>query len=265
MAARTCRVSSIRLALILTAAIWLLSMVLYWNTLQRPALPLKEVFPYGELRIAIDASNPPFAVATADDFVGLEVDLGRMLATEIGISARFVNMTFDSLYDSLKADQVDIVIATLSIDPLRTREVRYTRPYFNAGLVLVSPAHMGFSHMRQLSGYTLSYEFGSSADSQSRVWLRRIPSFEVRPYELPQHALDAVRLNDAEAALVDRVSTRLYLRQHSDWSVHLEDVTYVPYVIAARFDRELLWEAVDKALQVLIEDGRLTEMINKWL
>ena len=84
-------------------------------------------------RIGVDASNPPFAVATADDLFGLEIDLGHALAEEIGVPVRFINMGYDGLYDSIRADQVDMVISTLTMDPLRTNDVRYTQPYFDAG------------------------------------------------------------------------------------------------------------------------------------
>lgn len=223
-----------------------------------------DVLPHGLLRIGVDASNPPFAVATADDLFGLEIDLGHALAEEIGISVQFVNMTFDGIYDSLKADQVDMVIATLSIDPLRTAEVRYTRPYFNAGLVLVSPVTVPLTAMADLSGYRLAYEFGSTADSEARRWLRRILPFQTQPYELPEYALDAVRLGEADVALVDATSARLYLRQH-DWATQIEYATVNPYVIALREDRGAVWQIIDQALQELQENGTLEAIINEWL
>ena len=63
------------------------------------------------MRIGVDASYPPFAVATADDLFGLDIDLGSALGERLGIPVRFVNMGFDGLYDSLRADQVDVVIS----------------------------------------------------------------------------------------------------------------------------------------------------------
>lgn len=252
----------------LTAGVWIaaLGLLLWrWHAFERPGPPLRDVFPYGELRIGIDASNPPFAVATADDLFGLEIELGRALANHISITPRFVNMTFDGLYDSLRADQVDIVIATLTPDPLRTAEVRYTRPYFNAGLMLISPLSNPINAMPDTSGRSLAYEFGANADAEARRWLRRIPPFETQPYELPQYALDAVRLNHADAALIDAISARLYLRDYPDWDVHHTYITVVPYVIAARHDRVPLWEVVEQTLQALEENGTLIAIIDKWL
>lgn len=267
MAASPWRVTAIALVAALTAWVWVLAGALFalrWNAIERPGPPLKEVFPYGELRIGIDASYPPFAVATSDSLFGLDVDLGTALAERIGIPVRFVNMGFDGLYDSLRADQVDIVISALRVDPARLGDVHYTTSYFNAGLVLVS-GNPVIESMPDMSGYAMAYEFGSDADIQAKHWLRRIQPFATRPYETPDIALDAARVGEADAALTDIVSARLYLRYHPDWDAHYMPITDEWYAIASRIDKWILWETVERALQTLIQDGTLETIIDRWL
>lgn len=267
MAAGPWRVVTITLTAAMTLWVWILAGALFlirWNAVERPGPPLKEVFPYGELRIGVDASYPPFAVATADDLFGLDIDLGKKLAERIGIPVRFVNMGYDGLYDSLRADQVDIVISALRVDPARTGDVRYTIAYFDAGLALVS-SNPAIQVMNDLPGYALAYEFGSDADLAAGRWLRWIQPFATRPYETPAYALDAARLGDADAALTDSVSARLYLRQHPDWGAHLNSVTDDWYAIASRIDKVVLWETIEIALEALMQDGTLEAIINRWL
>lgn len=250
--------------------IWLLALTgvtfsLRWASVERPGPPVKELFPYGEMRVGVDASYPPFAVATATDLFGLDIDLGRALANRMGVPIRFVNMGFDGLYDSLKADQVDVLISALLIDPSKTNEVRYTFPYYNAGLVLVSNSKRPLDAMQNLAGHTLAYEFGSEADIVARAWLRRIQAFQTSTYELPEHALESVRLRLADAALTDATSARLYLRNHPDWQATYTDVTNSFYAIAVRMDRERTWDTVNRALQSLADDGILAAIIKRWL
>jgi ABC-type amino acid transport substrate-binding protein len=143
--------------------------------------------------------------------------------------------------------------------------VLYTLPYYNAGFVLVSDAGQPFTHMSDLSGHSLAFEFGSDADTLARAWLRRIPPFETRPYELPTYALDAVRLGDSDAALVDATSARLYLREHPDWKAQIHNVTDSLYAVAVRINRGKTWEAINYTLQSLVDDGTLAEIIGRWL
>jgi polar amino acid transport system substrate-binding protein len=268
MAASPWRVILVALSSALTVWIWALGTLLFmmrWNSVERPGPPLRELFPYGELRIGVDASFPPYAVATADDLFGLDIDLGVALGRQIGIDVRFVNMGFDGLYDSVKTDQVDMLISALLIDPARTAEVRYTRPYFNNGLVLVSDSSRSIETMPEIAGRSLALEFGSNADAEARLWARRIPPFDLFPYELPQYALDAVRLGEAAGALVEATSARLYFREHPQWQAQYAYVTDAPYAIAIRIDRAETWEAINKALHTLDENGTLDEILRRWL
>lgn len=252
----------------LTLWIWGLALLLFhirWHAYERPGPPLREIFPYGEIRIGVDASYPPFAVATSDDLFGLDIDVGRAIAERLKIPVRFVNMGYDGLYDSIRADQVDVVISALLIDPRRTAEVRYTQPYFNAGLVLVSDALRPVLSAPEIAGQRLAFEFGSVADSEARTWTRRIANFETQPYELPTYALDAVRYGAADAALVDSVSYRLYIKQHPAWPASASYTKDALYAAAVRFDREAMWTAINRALTAIIEDGTLNEIIQRWL
>lgn len=249
--------------LILILALALVAAYLLRRAL-RQAQP-EPAFPYGEMRVGVDASYPPFATAAADVIFGLDIDLAQALGQRLGVPVRFVNMGYDGLYDSLKADQVDVVISALLPDYNRANDIRFTIPYYNAGLTLVSDAARPLNSMDELGGLSLAYEFGSEADQLARVWLRRIAPFHTRPYELPQIALDALRLGQADAALVDSTSARLYQRDHPAWLGHQVQITDAGYVAAVRADRETTWQAINYTLALLLDDGTITELIDRWL
>jgi ABC-type amino acid transport substrate-binding protein len=235
-----------------------------WRELRR--LDPEFVFARGELRIATDGSFPPFAIAEGNDLYGLDVEIGLALGEKLDMPVRFVNMGFDGLYDSLLADQVDVIISTLLVEFWRMNDVLYTRPYFNAGLMLVSDDEQHrFDSMEDIAGHSLAYEFGSAADAEARRWSRRIERFKAMPYELPEYALDAVRMGEADAALVDAVSARLYLRQHRDWQASSVYVTDELYVIAVHIDRPGIYHLVDRALNELLHEGVIAEIIRRWL
>ncbi len=252
-----------RLKWALLIGVALLAAFLIIHRASERAIPWRDLFPHAALRVGVDASNPPFAAVGTEGLYGLEIDLAHALAARIDLPLRIVSLGFDGLYDALKTDQVDALIAGLSIDLTRLRDVHYSQPYYNAGLVLVSAN--AIEQMEDLPGRRLAYEFGSEADSEARTWLRRIIPFETRPYERPQNALDAARLGDADAALVDSVSARLYLRQHAGWQAHTSVVTDNLYAVATQSRRPEISDVMHDALQALIDDGTLAALIQKWL
>lgn len=253
----------VALAAVIVLILAVVLFVLRWTSIERAGPPLRAIFPYGEMRVGIDASFPPFAVAIGDAFSGLDVDLARAIGERLGVPVRFVNLGYDGLYDALRVDQVDVLISALVIDPSRRDDVLYTTPYFNAGLVLVSDIDSPFATMDAMPGHALAFEFGSLADAEARKWLRRVLPFETRPYELTEDALDAVRLDEADAALVDAISARLYLRDHPGWQAQVNAVTDTWYAAATRIDRGQTWAAISHSIDALIADGSIEKLINQ--
>ena len=134
-----------------------------------------------------------------------------------------------------------------------------------AGLVLVTPAASDLHSMETLSGHALAYEFGGTADQEARRWLRRIPAFETQPYEVPRYALDAVRLGEADSALVDSITARLYLNEHPQWEAEVTAVTHNPYVVAVSYQNAAARAAVDNALEELHALGTIENIVDDWL
>ena len=121
---------------------------------------------------------------------------------------RFVTLSFDSRYDALRTDHIDLLAVADAREAGREPEVLVTRPWFDAGLVLLSPAAQPLAAMSELAGRSLAFAYGSAADAEARRWRRRIAPFETQAYELPTHALDALRHGLADAALVDAIDAR---------------------------------------------------------
>jgi polar amino acid transport system substrate-binding protein len=248
--------------------VWVLTLALgawRWNSVLRLGPPERALFPYGELRVAIDPSNPPFAFPDGDGYAGIEPELARALGERLGVPVRFVPHGFDGLYDALKTDQADVALAALVPNPARTADVSYSRPYFNAGQVLVVNGAVAPDTLEAGFAGRVALAYGTPEQTEAERWLRRVPPFEVRPYETHAVALDALRLGDADAALVDAVSAGRYRAAHPDWESAVVPVTTTPYAAALRPDRPGLAGAFDRALQSLMLDGSLNSLLARYL
>jgi polar amino acid transport system substrate-binding protein len=231
------------------------------TAIQPTSAPL---LPHGTLRVGVDPSYPPFAFYEGQQPRGFEIDLAGLLADSMDVPIQLVGLGFDGLYDAIKVDRVDLVIAALSPDPLRTADVRYSRPYFDNGLLLVSRPETQIESMHNLSGSALAYAFGSAADAEARRWLRRIQPFATLPYETPAIALDAVRIGTAQSALVEAVDLAVYAAVHPEWQPTSAFVTHAPFVIAIGADRGELAQVIDRLLRDMEADGRLESLRHRW-
>lgn len=243
-----------------------LAVALFVATVLHSIRPDRErAFPTGAIRIGVDASYPPFALDADGRLRGLDIDLAAAIAREIGLPLQFRNLGFYSLYDALISGEVDALVSALPIDAARTDDVRYTSAYFNNGLVLVYAGDSSALDGEHLAGKRIAVEYASSADSHLRAWSADSLAVQRMPYELPEYALDALRLGLADAALTDNLTYRLYQRGHSQWSSASQFITHDPYAIALRRDNHDAWQLIEAALEQLRAKGELARLIALWM
>lgn len=223
----------------------------------------------GVLRVGVDPTFPPFALAEGELVEGIDVDLARALGEAMGLEVQFSYFGYDGLYDALTTGQVDALVSALVIMPERTKDIAYSDAYFDAGQFLVAPAASGIDGMADLSGRALAVELGALGHVEALDWQSRLSRLEVQTHGSAADALAAVASGSANAALVDRVGGLLYLSEAAGDAAGLvmldEPVVSEPYVIAVRIEDRILMEEINEALAGLKESERLEAIFDRWL
>jgi ABC-type amino acid transport substrate-binding protein len=223
-----------------------------------------EIQKSGGVRFGMDTGYPPFdGMTDSGEFVGIDVDLARELAKRLGLSAEFVQVGADRLYDTLAAKQCDALISAMTTEPVRLKDFHYTAPYFDAGLVLVVPSA---SKLDDLKGRTLAVEAGSEGDTRARWLARRTIGLSVLERDTPEEAMQVVEAGLADAALTDTATARQYIAAHPVFPLRVGlRQTSDPYVLAVRADSPDLLRALDRALAQVKSDGTLERILARWL
>ena len=218
----------------------------------------------GTLRVGMDAAYPPFEyVNDQNEIVGFDVDLARELGERMGVTMAFHNITFDGLYDSLNVGQVDLLISALVVGWEVEGRANFSLPYFNAGELLVVPVGSSVQTMNDMAGRTLAVEYGSGGDVEARQWQRRIADLAIDRYDTPDGALQATVGGATDATLVDGISARLGVGQHTGLAL-ADHVTESLFAVAVAEDSYILLEQVNNALQTILDDGTIEMLIEKW-
>lgn len=88
----------------------------------------------GKIVIGTAADYPPYEFSVKENGVskrvGIDIDLGKQLAKDLGVKAEFKVMNFDSLLVALETHKVDVVIAAMSPTPERAKSVDFSQVYY---------------------------------------------------------------------------------------------------------------------------------------
>ena len=220
----------------------------------------------GRLRVGVDAGYPPFAHMVDDKFRGHDIDLARRLARHLGMELELVNIPFDGLYDALRVSRIDVIISALPYMKELDGTVIYSRPYFQAGEVLVVPQGSPVRGRGDLGGRTVGVELGSLGDGAARRLQADGADFTLRSeFTSPEAPLAALQAGTLDAVIIDRVAALGLLRHYPGLTIVDKPLTNMPYVIAMPYDDPAFARRVNTWLQQIERDGTLARLTDSYL
>src|SRR3954471_23576586 len=101
----------------------------FWDARRRPERP--DLSRLNGIRFLTEVDYPPFNYAGPDgNPAGFNVDLARMICEEIKVQCTIQMRRFDTLLNSLGANQGDAVIASIAATPETRKRVDFSDPYY---------------------------------------------------------------------------------------------------------------------------------------
>ena len=221
----------------------------------------------GVWRVGMDPSFPPFeSLDAAGRPVGFDVDLAEAIAAHWGVRVAIGGIGFDQLIDAVAAQQVDSALSALPRFPERAKEVSFSSPYVEAGIVIAVPAGSDIGRADDLSGRKVAAEWGSAGDAEARGLRARLSGgLELVLRESGELALGAVLSGEADAAVVDAISLALFDPAGEQLMSVGPPLRPDPYVAIVPADAPDLLGHVNEALAALETDGVLPALRARWL
>lgn len=104
------------------------------------AITPAEIKSKGKLVVGIQAANAPwgFVDAATGSADGIDADMGKLFAKELGVAVEFVGLEVANRIPALTSGRVDVLFATMAMLPERAKAVQYSKPYVANGIYLVA-------------------------------------------------------------------------------------------------------------------------------
>lgn len=87
--------------------------------------------------VATNAAFEPFEYMDGDNYLGIDMEIAKLIADELGLELVISNMDFDAVCLSVGQHKCDIAMAGLTIKPEREEYVTFSDSYYNASQKLI--------------------------------------------------------------------------------------------------------------------------------
>ena len=159
-----------------------------------------------KLTVGIKFDQPGLGLKTADGYTGFDVDVAKYIAKKLGVDEK--NITFKQAPSAQREDliaqgDVDLVIATYTINDKRKQKVSFAGPYFVAGQdLLVKTDNTAITGPESLNGKKLCSVAGSTSAQNiqtkfaNQVALQQYGGYSECVTGLLNGAIDALSTDD---------------------------------------------------------------------
>ena len=226
----------------------------------------------GTLTIAADATYAPneFIASNGKTVVGMDADLASAIASAMGLKAKIVNATFDSIIPGLQAHKFDLGMSSFTDTKARQKVVDFVT-YFSAGTSFYVKVQGGpaINSLADLCGHTVAVERGTTQADDATAQSAKCkkagkPGVTVSVYPDQNGANLALSSGRAQVGMADS-PVAAYIAKQSNGQFKLSGKPYAtaPYGIAIPKNSGLA-KPVLAAVKALMANGTYKAILTKW-
>lgn len=216
---------------------------------------------------ASDATWPPMEyVDDNGEIVGFDMDLLAAVAAAAGFKYEVQNTGWDGIFAGLANGAYDGIISSVTITEERKAEMDFSKPYINAGQILVVPAgYKGGDKLSDFAGKSVGVQQGTTGDFA----VEAVPSVTRKAFDEVGLAIEDMINGNLAAVVCDSVTAIDYVAANESYKGKLqilgEPFTEEEFGIAVKKGNTELMTLLNDGLDKVLADGTQAKLVDKWL
>lgn len=215
----------------------------------------------GKLVMATNAAFPPYEYVEGNEIVGIDAEIAKLIADDLGKELVIEDMAFDSIIAAVQSGKADIAMAGMTVTGDRKQNINFSDPYTEAAQVIVVKNDSTVATPDDLAGKTIGVQIGTTGD----IYAEDIENATIERYSKYFEAINALSQGKIDAVIVDREPGKVFVGENADLKMIDEEFTLEEYAIGVAKDNEQLLNDINASLKKLQDSGKIDEIINKYI
>jgi polar amino acid transport system substrate-binding protein len=223
----------------------------------------------GKLILGLDDAFPPMGFRDKNNnIVGFDIDLAHAVCDKLGVELELQPIDWDAKEQELATKSIDCIWNGLSLTAKNQENMTMTKSYMTNSITLVVKSDSDIASMADMEGKSVAVQSGSAAEEtldadENKDFKASLSG--VNPFDEYITALLDMESGNSDAVLMDSVVANYMINDlGKDYKVLDDTLLEDKYVVGFRKGDQALSDAVWNALMDLKEEGKITEISNKW-
>ncbi len=231
---------------------------------------LTDIVKRGELRVAVQSGNPPYAFIDKNGVpAGSMIDFTQGMADAMGVKLKVLDFDWDGLIPALLSGKADILAADMTPTLKRALKISFSDPWIEVQPCVFTKTGAAFKTLDDVnkSDVTVGVLLGSTGENMAKKYL---PNAKIKSYKGGgRMILQALIAGHVDAGVNDDLAVLTALPDYPPNSVRLLDKRLGtgkdPLSFAVRHESVNLWQWINLYFKTIRANGQYDKNIFYWL
>ena len=217
----------------------------------------------GKLVMATNAEFPPYEYHDGDAIVGIDAEIAKAIADELGMELEIEDIAFDSIIPEIVSGKADMGLAGMTVTEDRMQSVDFSDTYAKASQKIIVTEDSEIASPDDLKGVIVGVPLGTTGD----IYVSDLEAdgTTVERYSKGFEAVQALSQGKIDAVVIDGEPAKTFVAETEGLKILEESFTDEEYAIAVKKGNTELLEKINGALKTLKDNGTLDEIVAKYI
>ena len=217
----------------------------------------------GRLIMATNAEFPPYEYHDGDAVVGIDAEIAKAIADELGMELEIEDIAFDSIIPEIVSGKADMGLAGMTVTEDRMQSVDFSDTYAKASQKIIVTEDSEIASPDDLKGVIVGVQLGTTGD----IYVSDLEAdgTTVERYSKGFEAVQALSQGKIDAVVIDGEPAKTFVAETEGLKILEESFTDEEYAIAVKKGNTELLEKINGALKTLKDNGPLDEIVAKYI
>ena len=223
----------------------------------------------GVLTMGTNAAFPPYEFYDGDTIVGIDAEIAAAIAEKLGLELQIVDMDFGSIITAVQTGKIDIGMAGMTVTEERLQNVNFSTSYATGIQVVIVTEDSEIASVDDIAAKVDAGEdllIGCQEATTGAIYATGdFGDDHVITYPNGATAVQALQKGKVDCVIIDNQPALNFVAAND--GLVILDTEYVTedYAIAISKDNEELLNQINAALDELIADGTVQEILDKYI
>lgn len=218
------------------------------------------------LTMFTNATFPPYEYVDGDQVVGIDVDIATAVCAAMGYELKVEDTDFDAIIPAIMSGKADFGMAGMTVTEERLQNVSFSITYATGVQSIIVKEGSPIASYDDLAAEGATYKIGVQLSTTGDIFASdEFGEERVLPFASGTEAVMALSAGKVDCVIIDNEPAKAYVAANE--GLVILDAAYAVEDYAACFkkDNTELVEKFNAALQELIDNGTVAEIIAKYI